>query len=275
MATPNKKLVQGVETLELAVIDDNGVLGPWVRAENVAPGTVSYTSNTDTETPIIPEDKDSAIIVLATPGDADVFNFGLLELSEENFAKLFNVIQDTSTSTTTVLATRKRPTLAIRLTTRPVNGVKKIFTYPNTSAYTTYVNNFTKDALVQFGVVANILAWQTETGKDAIYTVQTVKADGSPINSVPPTVDAGTDGTSSSATKALVGTATAAGSKTILSQGWSQVSGPNTAGFSAPTSLSTNATGLITGTYVFKLTATDSDGIVNSDTVQIVATVTP
>jgi hypothetical protein len=88
-----------------------------------------------------------------------------------------------------------------------------------------------------------------------------------------PVVNAGTDTTSSAATKALLGTATAAGDKTIASLLWSQVSGPNTAGFSAPTALSTNATGLITGTYVFKLTATDSEGTIASDTVSVVATV--
>lgn len=88
-----------------------------------------------------------------------------------------------------------------------------------------------------------------------------------------PVVNAGSDSTSSSATKALLGTATAAGSKTIASVAWSQVSGPNTASFSAGTALSTNATGLVTGTYVFKLTATDSEGTTASDTVSIVATV--
>lgn len=88
-----------------------------------------------------------------------------------------------------------------------------------------------------------------------------------------PVVNAGTDSTASSATKALLGTATASDGKTIASVLWSQVSGPNTAGFSAPTSLSTNATGLVTGVYVFKLTATDSAGIVASDNVTITATV--
>lgn len=88
-----------------------------------------------------------------------------------------------------------------------------------------------------------------------------------------PIVNAGADTTANSATKALLGTATAADGKTISSVQWSQVSGPNTAGFSAPTALSTNATGLVTGTYVFKLTATDSDGIVASDTISVVATV--
>lgn len=88
-----------------------------------------------------------------------------------------------------------------------------------------------------------------------------------------PVVDAGANTTANSATKALLGTATAAEGKTIASLLWSQVSGPNTAGFSAPTALSTNATGLVTGVYVFKLTATDSDGIVASDTITITATV--
>jgi len=88
-----------------------------------------------------------------------------------------------------------------------------------------------------------------------------------------PVVSAGADTTSSAATKALLGTATAATGKTIASILWTQVSGPNTAGFSAATSLSTNATGLITGTYVFKLTATDSEGTIASDTVTVVATV--
>ncbi|EJL66306.1 major capsid protein [Flavobacterium sp. CF136] len=88
-----------------------------------------------------------------------------------------------------------------------------------------------------------------------------------------PIVSAGADTTANSATKALLGTATAATGKTIESVLWTQVSGPNTAGFSAATALSTNATGLVTGTYVFKLTATDSEGTIASDTISVVATV--
>jgi hypothetical protein len=88
-----------------------------------------------------------------------------------------------------------------------------------------------------------------------------------------PEVNAGTDDTANAATKALLGTATAAEGKSIASVQWSQVSGPNTAGFSAPTALSTNATGLITGVYIFRLTATDSAGTTASDTVTITATV--
>lgn len=88
-----------------------------------------------------------------------------------------------------------------------------------------------------------------------------------------PTVDAGTNTTANSSSKALTGTATAFGDKSIETVAWSQVSGPNTASFSAANALSTNATGLVTGTYVFKLTVTDSAGVVASDTITITATV--
>lgn len=275
MATQaNKKIVQGVEMLELAVIDPTtGVTGAYIRAENVAPDTVNYTSNADTETSIIPEDKDVAIITLVTPGDPDQFNFGLLELSDENYAKLFNVEQNLTTSLTTVLAQRKRANLAIRLTTRPVNGVKRIFTYPNTACTTTYVNNFTKEALVQLGVVANIMAFTSVGGKDAIYTVQNVKADGSVINGTPATVSAGADSAVTAATGSLVGTATAASPKTIVSQLWTQDSGPNIAVLATPTALSCAVSGLVTGIYKFRLTVTDSDGIQTSSVKQLTATV--
>ena len=88
-----------------------------------------------------------------------------------------------------------------------------------------------------------------------------------------PTVNAGNDTSANTTSRSLVGTATAATGKTIASVAWSQVSGPNTASFSAANALSNNATGLVPGTYVFKLTATDSEGTVASDNVTAVVTV--
>jgi hypothetical protein len=88
-----------------------------------------------------------------------------------------------------------------------------------------------------------------------------------------PVVDAGDDEAASAAVHELSGTATAAGDKTIASTLWSNVSGPSTPTFDDATALTTNANGLVTGAYVFKLTATDSEGTVASDTVTITATV--
>lgn len=188
MAAPNKKLVNGVEKLEFALIPLAGGMpasGDWKRLENVAPGTVSYTTNADTTSNVIPEDKDTSIFTITTPGDPDSFNFGLLELDDVTYGLLFNTVFAPATNTITVLASRKRAALAIRLTTRPVNGVKKIYTYPLTEAVTTYVNNFTKDALVQFGVTASIMSYGQVNGQDAIYTIQTVNADGTTIDATP------------------------------------------------------------------------------------------
>lgn len=267
----NKKLVKGVSMIEIAVIDAAGSTGAFVRTENVT--DVIQTVNEDNQTPIIPDDKYSPIYIASTPGDADTIEFKMFDLSNELYAKMFNVEQDLTTSTTTVLSQRIQPTIAIRLTTEVVNGVKEVRTYPNTQASITQVNNFNKENLIQLQATCSLLPFTSVGGKDAIYTIQKVKADGAVINGTPPTVSAGSDTATSTATTALTGTASATSPKTIVSQQWTQVSGPNVAGFSTPNALTTNATGLVTGVYVFQLAVLDSDGIAKSATVKITATI--
>lgn len=262
------EIVYGVEKIELGTPGANGELATdFVAIHNIADGTVSYTSNADNKTNIIPEDKDVPLIVLFTPGNPDTFNFDLLEISEANLQKLFNTEFDAATSKITVLASRKQTPLAIRLTTRPQFGVKKVFIFQNTLATVTLKNNFTKNALVAISVVADILSFVSDGGADAIYTVQTVDGTtGTAEDSTPPTVSAGADQLAVSTTTAtLTGTATAAGSKTIVSQLWTKKSGPSSGAITSPTALSTGLTALVTGTYVFTLTATDSNGNTASD----------
>jgi len=88
---------------------------------------------------------------------------------------------------------------------------------------------------------------------------------------VPPNVGAGGAQTITlpTNTATLSGTASGNNGATITSTSWSQVSGPNTAGIISSSNLSTAITGLITGTYKFKLTATDNNGLSNSATVTI------
>ena len=62
------------------------------------------------------------------------------------------------------------------------------------------------------------------------------------------------------------GTGSTDANGTIAGYAWAQNSGPNTAGISAPTASATNFTGLIAGTYVFKLTVTDNQGATGSTT---------
>jgi len=94
----------------------------------------------------------------------------------------------------------------------------------------------------------------------------------SAAGNVSPTANAGADQTL--AAGATTGTLTGSGSDTdgtIAGYAWSQISGPNTAGITSPSSASTGLTGLIAGAYVFRLTVTDNQGATGFDDVQITA----
>jgi PKD domain/Secretion system C-terminal sorting domain len=71
---------------------------------------------------------------------------------------------------------------------------------------------------------------------------------------------------------ALDGTGSAAPSGSITGYSWTQVSGPSSASWSAPTASKTNATALVAGTYVFQLTITDNNNAKATDQVTITVT---
>lgn len=92
-------------------------------------------------------------------------------------------------------------------------------------------------------------------------------------NFVLPFTSAGSPQTVGVSVATLAGSATAAqmGSRgyTIAGYQWTQVSGPNTATITNPTSLSTTVTGLITGTYTFRLVMTDNNTATASGTTTV------
>ena len=87
----------------------------------------------------------------------------------------------------------------------------------------------------------------------------------------PPVVNAGPSQTLTlpSDTVYLSGKVTDSAS-TISGYLWSEVSGPNVPVITAEGSLSTSVTGLIAGTYIFQLMATDSFGLTGVDTMQVI-----
>lgn len=91
-----------------------------------------------------------------------------------------------------------------------------------------------------------------------------------PAGNTPPVVNAGADRTVQlpTATTTLTGTATDADG-TIASYQWVKVSGPSGGAITSPSAASTTVTGLSAGTYVFRLTATDSGGASANDTVTV------
>ncbi|MBU8898821.1 hypothetical protein KRR26_24730 [Corallococcus sp. M34] len=85
-------------------------------------------------------------------------------------------------------------------------------------------------------------------------------AGGAPTN-LPPTALAGADQVlvAPASSASLTGTASDSDG-TIVSQQWTQVSGPNTATLTGATSLSASALGLVVGLYEFELRVTDDQG---------------
>jgi alpha-tubulin suppressor-like RCC1 family protein len=69
----------------------------------------------------------------------------------------------------------------------------------------------------------------------------------------------------------LVGSASGNSGATIASVQWTQVGGPNAATITSPTSTAAAVTNLVQGVYVFKLIATDSNGLTSSATMTLTA----
>lgn len=76
-----------------------------------------------------------------------------------------------------------------------------------------------------------------------------------------PDVNAGSDSTILFVTDTIAITGTGSDPDgTIVTKTWSQTSGPNTATITTPSAFSTTITGMVYGTYVFRLTVVDNDG---------------
>lgn len=65
------------------------------------------------------------------------------------------------------------------------------------------------------------------------------------------------------------------GTGTITSHVWSLFSGPSGGDISDPTNYTTGVTHLVEGTYIYKLTVTDNNGLIGTDLVQIVVRAVP
>lgn len=85
-----------------------------------------------------------------------------------------------------------------------------------------------------------------------------------------PSVNAGTDQSLSIGTTSTTLVATADDpNSSALTYLWTRTSGPNTPTIVSPTALTTSITGMIAGTYVFKMTATNAEALTGEDSVQV------
>lgn len=92
-----------------------------------------------------------------------------------------------------------------------------------------------------------------------------------PAANIDPIAEAGSNQTINLPTDsiALSGVGSTDQDGTITTWAWTRVSGPNTPTIVSASSRDTNVTGLIAGTYVFRLTVTDDDGGTDTDDVTI------
>jgi hypothetical protein len=88
------------------------------------------------------------------------------------------------------------------------------------------------------------------------------------VTIAPPTVNAGIDQSITTSSTTLTGSATG----TITSYLWNKIAGGSVT-ITSPTSASTAISALTTGTYQFRLTATNNYGVAASDTVQVTVSI--
>ena len=97
-----------------------------------------------------------------------------------------------------------------------------------------------------------------------------VITDAIPVSNTAPIANAGFDVTIPSTSSAtLDGTSSSDPDGYIASYAWTQVSGANTATITNATSAVATASGMIAGTYVFRLTVTDNSSATATDTVTV------
>lgn len=86
-----------------------------------------------------------------------------------------------------------------------------------------------------------------------------------PATNIAPKANAGIDQDISGSTATIYGDYSFQQESTITTYAWSQISGPNTATITSASSANTGLTGLISGTYVFRITVTNSNSQSSTD----------
>lgn len=151
---------------------------------------------------------------------------------------------------------------------RQVNG-------PNTA---TIANNTAANTSVS-GLVEGIYTFRlivTDNDGSSHSNEMTVTVNAAPVLNVAPVAVAGPNRTITLPTN----TANLAGSGTdsdgtVESFRWRQVNGPSTASFTNNTAASTSVTGLLQGTYTFRLTVTDNEGATHSNDMTVTVNPAP
>lgn len=134
--------------------------------------------------------------------------------------------------------------------------------------------NTTVSTLVAGTYVFRLTVTDNDGATDADET--TVVVNPAPVPNEAPTANAGSNRTITLPTNSttLSGSGTDSDG-TITAYRWTQLSGPNTASFTAATAASTGVSNLVEGSYVFRLTVTDNSGARDADDVTVTVNPAP
>lgn len=151
------------------------------------------------------------------------------------------------------------------------NSLETITVGPNATSATLYTLRY--DQFTPSTTTPSIIG----EGVDVTATegMQWLEVTYTAAGNIPPVADAGTDQTIQLPTSQVTvnGSGSSDADGTITTYAWSKISGPATFTITSPSSVSTTITGLVEGTYVFRLTVTDND--TDTDTDDITITVQP
>ncbi len=142
---------------------------------------------------------------------------------------------------------------------------------PNTST----LSSTTAQSITVSGLIVGTYTYRlTVTDNGGITGTTTVTVTVNAAANIAPVANAGTNQTIQlpTASASLNGAASSDADGTITGWAWTQVSGPNTATWSANNTSGCTVSGLIAGTYTFRLTVTDNSGATNASTVTVTVT---
>lgn len=138
------------------------------------------------------------------------------------------------------------------------------FAIVNSSAAQTAVNNLIQ-GIYQFKL--------TVTDNQGATASDTVSVTVNAASNTPPVANAGSDQSITLPANSVTLNGSGLDTDgTIVSYAWSKTSGPSTFSITSPASQNTTVTGLVGGSYIFRLTVTDNNGAVATDDVQITVT---
>lgn len=154
MATP----ITGVEKLELAPIGVDGAMPTtgWVTIHDIADGSVSFTVPPIEKVKVRVEDVAGVRWIL--PGDTDnpVLAANTLDIDGANAEMLSGGDWDAVTSTYSAPAVEEIVYLAMRLTSKPYNGKKVIFSIPSAAISMGFSENLTRQGFLQMSIAGDV-----------------------------------------------------------------------------------------------------------------------